>query len=151
MVGHLTEEEIKKLLQHNILGRLGCTDGTNVQVVPITYVYDGGGIICHSRAGTKINWMRSNPNVCFEVDEIENFSQWKSVVVQGRYRELEDETEKLEAMNTFVNRLLRIKISETARPPELSAARSHPLEEEVEVVVYRIDIEKWSGRFEDEA
>lgn len=150
MVGHLTEQEIKKVLQHNVLGRIGCTDGARVYVVPITYVYDEKGIICHSRPGTKIDWMRLHPNVCFEVDEMESFSHWKSVVVQGRYQELEDETEKLEAMNIFVNRLLRIKISATAKPPELSPARQHPLSEEIKIVIYRIVIEAMSGRFENE-
>jgi len=41
-----------------------------------------------STFGQKIEWMRSNPKVCIQVDEIANQSQWVSVVVNGVYEEL---------------------------------------------------------------
>ena len=31
--------------------------------------------------GQKIEWMRANPLVCVELDEVENFDQWTSIVV----------------------------------------------------------------------
>ena len=34
-----------------------------------------------STVGKKIKWMRKNPKVCLQVDEIENWSNWYSVVV----------------------------------------------------------------------
>ena len=39
----------------------------------------------HARA--KVEWMRSNPLVCFEVDEVQNQNRWSSVIVFGRYEE----------------------------------------------------------------
>ena len=44
-----------------------------------------------STTGRKIEWMRANPRVCVEVDELTSRSQWMSVVVFGRYEELPDE------------------------------------------------------------
>jgi len=38
--------------------------------------------------GQKNEWMRANPKVCLEVDEIANQSQWVSVIAIGRYQEL---------------------------------------------------------------
>lgn len=37
--------------------------------------------------------MRSNPLVCFEVDDFRNHNQWSSVIVFGRYEELPDTPE----------------------------------------------------------
>src|SRR5206468_11071813 len=43
--------------------------------------------------GQKIEWMRANPLVCFEADEMMTHDHWMSVVVQGRYEELPDTPE----------------------------------------------------------
>jgi len=44
--------------------------------------------------GQKVEWMRANPSVCVEVDEIEGMDKWMSVVVFGRYEELPNEPEQ---------------------------------------------------------
>ena len=38
--------------------------------------------------GQKIEWMRQNPLVCLEIDELMTDGQWASVVVFGQYEEL---------------------------------------------------------------
>ncbi len=38
----------------------------------------------------KLALMRKNPSVCFEVDDMQNMANWKSVIVQGKFEELED-------------------------------------------------------------
>jgi uncharacterized protein len=40
--------------------------------------------------GQKTDWMRANPLVSLEADEIVNPQQWASVVVLGHYEELPD-------------------------------------------------------------
>jgi nitroimidazol reductase NimA-like FMN-containing flavoprotein (pyridoxamine 5'-phosphate oxidase superfamily) len=40
--------------------------------------------------GNKIEWMRSNTSVCFEVEELKNHNNWTSIIVFGRYEELPD-------------------------------------------------------------
>jgi uncharacterized protein len=151
MIGKLTDEQIEEVLKGNVLGRIGCSEGNKVYVVPINYVYDGKHIIGHSVVGMKIRMMRNNPAVCFEVDEMKSFTNWKSVIVWGQYQELTDERERYPAMKLFVDRMLRMKISETAIPPELSEHRVHPRSPgNIKPVIYRIIITEKTGRFEDQ-
>jgi uncharacterized protein len=149
MIGKLTNEEIEEVLKENVLGRIGCNDGRKTYVVPINYVYDGKCIIAHSVAGMKIQMMRKNPQVCFEVDEMKSFTNWKSVILWGQYQELTDEHDRYQLMKIFVDRMMRLKISETAMPPEISETRVHPRSPgNIKPVIYRIIITEKTGRFE---
>ena len=149
MIGKLNKEQIEEVLKENVLGRIGCSDGKKIYVVPVNYVYDGKFIIGHSLAGMKINMMRKNPEVCFEVDEMKSFTNWKSVIVRGRYQELTDERDRYHAMKLFVDRMMHMKISETAIPPEMSEKRVHPRSPgNIKPVIYRIVIIEKTGRCE---
>lgn len=149
MMGLLTEEEMRSVLSSNILGRIGCNDGNVIYVVPITYFFDGTDIILHSKVGMKIDMMRSNPHVCFEVDEIHSYNNWKCVIAWGMYKEVLDPEEKESLMKSFVERMLYMKMSETALPPEQFPIRHHPRDEPVSFVVYKIKLDKMTGRFEN--
>ena len=85
MLGELTSHEIDQLLKSQPIGRLGCYAKGKVYITPITYLYDGTYLYGHSREGLKIQMMRQNPKVCFEVDTMENLANWKSVIIQGEY------------------------------------------------------------------
>lgn len=149
MIGRMNDEEMKELLRSNVLGRLGCSDKTKTYVVPINYIYDGKSIIAHSVVGMKIEMMRKNPRVCFEVDEMKDFTNWKSVIAWGEYQELTDERDRYAAMKLFVDRMLHMKISETAVPPEITEQRVHPRSPGyIKPVIYRILITEMTGRFE---
>ncbi len=148
MIGNLTSEEIEILLTNNILGRLACNDNLRNYIVPVNYLYSNKSILIHSRMGLKIEMMRKNPHVCFQVDEIENMNKWKSVIIWGLYQELTDEKEKYEAMDTFVKRMMHLKISETAKPPETSIRLHTRSPGNIEMVIYKIIPEKKTGRYE---
>ena len=151
MIGTLSDPEIENVLNGNIFGRLGCNDGFRTYVVPINYVYDGKNIIAHSIEGMKIHMMRSNPNVCFEVDEMKSYTEWKSVIVWGHYQELTNERDRYQALKLFVDRMLHSKISKTAMPPDMLAKKVHPkAPEHIKPVIYRIVITEKSGRYENE-
>ena len=98
MIGKLTDDQIEEVLKENVLGRIGCNDGKKTYVVPVNYVYDGKFIIAHSVYGMKIEMMRKNKQVCFEVDEMKSFTNWKSVIVWGEYQELAEERDRYSAM-----------------------------------------------------
>ncbi len=149
MIGRLNKEEIEEVLTSNVLGRIGCSDGKKLYVVPVNYVYDGKYIIAHSVVGLKITMMRINPEVCFEVDDMKSFTNWKSVIAWGRYQELINERERYTAMKLFVDRMMHMKISETAIPPEISEKRVHPRSPgNIRPVIYRIVVTEKTGRFE---
>ncbi len=151
MIGKLNKEQIEEVLKENVLGRIGCSDGKKIYVVPVNYVYDGKFIIGHSLTGMKIRMMRKNPDICFEVDAMKSFTNWKSVIVWGRYQELTDERDRYNAMKLFVDRMMHMKISETAIPPEISEKRVHPRSPgNIKPIIYRVVITEKTGRFENE-
>ena len=89
MLGELNETQVDHLLRAEVIGRIGCHADGITYVVPTTYVYDGADIYGHSAAvSTKIEMMRKNPDVCFEVDSMQNMANWQSVIVWGKFEEI---------------------------------------------------------------
>ena len=41
MLGKLTQDKIENILSSQVLGRLGCTDGTHPYITPVSLYYDG--------------------------------------------------------------------------------------------------------------
>ena len=80
--------EIEQLLQQQLVGRIGCHVDGLTYVVPVSYAYEGNYIYCHALEGMKINMMRKNPDVCFEVDNTKNLANWQSVIAWGSFEEL---------------------------------------------------------------
>lgn len=83
----LTRAEIDELLHEQVVGRVGCHVDGLTYVVPLIYAYDGSALYVASIGGLKIEMMRANPRVCFEVDEYSP-GGWRSAIVQGDYEEL---------------------------------------------------------------
>jgi len=152
MIGSLTVEQIEEVLRDNLLGRIGCNDGKRNYVVPINYVYDGRFIIAHSVMGMKIEMMRKNPHVCFEVDVVKSFTNWKSVIAWGEYQELTDHRARFQAMKLFMDRLMHIKIINTPITTEIEEGIVDDLlsPSHVKSIIYRIVITEKTGRFENE-
>jgi uncharacterized protein len=150
MLGFLTVSEIEDVLSRSTLGRIGCCAAGKVYVVPVNYVYDGKCIFAHSVEGTKIKMMRENPKVCFEVEEIINHQNWKSVIAQGIYHEITDERERYEAMKLFVDKMMKLKVSTTAHPPENNPERLRTNLQSARAVIYRIILNEKTGRYEKE-
>lgn len=150
MLGSLSTSEIEDLLYRCTLGRIGCSYHGKIYVVPINYIYDGRSIIAHSVEGLKIRMMRSNPSVCFEVDEVHNNKNWQSVIAQGTYQEFIGERERYDAMKLFVDKMFKLKVSTTAHPPELQPERLHGSHGSVKPVIYRIILSEKTGRYEKE-
>jgi uncharacterized protein len=84
----ISEKECSELLKRVSIGRLACSLEGQPYVVPIAYSYELDSIYCFSTLGKKIEWMRRNPKVCLQVDEIGNHSNWLSAIVAGTYFEL---------------------------------------------------------------
>ncbi len=95
----MSEKDIKEILTRNSIGRLGCAHANQPYVLPISFVYDLGHLYGFSTVGQKIEWMRANPKVCVEIDEISDRLHWASVVIIGRYHEILDSPEHVEEHN----------------------------------------------------
>lgn len=147
----LTEQEIEELLKDNIWGHLGCNDGLNTYVYPLNYLYDGKYITCHSQEGFKVQVMRKNNRVCFQVDEIKNDKNWKSVIVVGQFLEVNDEQEGNYARKAFADRRLFLKKSESTVLPRTNEQVTNMRGKNgSRSVIYRILIDEKSGVFEND-
>lgn len=74
-IQEITEKECREVLAHGPIGRLGCCHDSQRYVVPVYFAYEDGDVYSFSTLGQKIEWMRMNSKVCFQVDEITNRSQ----------------------------------------------------------------------------
>jgi len=142
MLGELNKREIIDLLERQFIGRLGCHADGETYVVPVNYAYQNNAVYAHSGEGKKIEMLRANPKVCFQVDEIDSMFKWKSVILWGTFEELKGE-ERQQAMQGLILRIMP-KTDDPSRAP--SHAISSSLYDSL--IVYRINIKEATGRFE---
>lgn len=138
MIGTLTESEIDTLLRRERIGRIAATSAGHILIEPINYGYDGTAVYGHSRPGRKVQYLRNQHEVCFEVEEIESPNSWRVIVLNGIYHELHDAEEREHA--------LRVITAQAGGGTFSEATRVHYGED---LVVYRIDITERSGRYEN--
>jgi|SRR5690349_884404 len=144
MIDVLTDEQIDQVLASQIVGRIGCHWEGKTYIVPIAYVFDGTHIYGHSRVGMKIDIMRKNPHVCFQVDIIDNLANWRSVVIDGAFEELKANALQLKAYTLLKARLSPLITSDAAKPLQTPPAG----EKKLRPILFRIAILGKSGRFE---
>lgn len=91
-IHEMSRTECNDALSRAKFGRLACAHNNQPYVLPLNFAFDGDSYLyCFTTLGQKINWMRSNPLVCFEIDEVKNHNHWSSVIVFGSYEELPDQ------------------------------------------------------------
>jgi len=143
VIHELTKAECHEVLYRAHLARLACCRDDHPYVVPISYDFDGEHLYSFSTLGQKIVWMRANPHVCVEVDDIEDRFHWTTVLVFGRYEELRTPVEH-ELARERARRLFEQR-EEWWQP---AAAKAQPPEHHIPLV-YRIVINRLSGRRAD--
>jgi len=78
----MTNDEMEHVLKKCSTGRLGLAVQNEPYVVPVSYGYDKGRVFFHSaKQGKKVDFIKRNSRVCFEVDEWEK--GWASVICYG--------------------------------------------------------------------
>ena len=106
VIHEMTGNECRSALQCATFGKLACARDNQPYVVPIYFSYHGKHLYGFTTLGQKVEWMRSNPLVCLEIDERTDGNQWMSVVVLGRYEELPD-TPEFSAARGQVHKILK--------------------------------------------
>jgi nitroimidazol reductase NimA-like FMN-containing flavoprotein (pyridoxamine 5'-phosphate oxidase superfamily) len=143
VVHELTASECREVLGRASLGRLACCRAEQPYLVPVFLYFDAEGDALYGFAavGQKIDWMRSNPRVCVEMDDVADQAHWTSVLVFGRYEELgdsaADDIARRRALHLFQQR------------PNWwlpGAAKVESGSEHHTAVIYRIRIDRISGR-----
>lgn len=103
IINEMTREEINALLGRAKVGHLACVKDNRPYIVPLSFAYNSVFLYSFTTLGRKVEWMRENPHVCVEFDEIDSTNRWQSVVVTGLYEELPGDPSHIDARNTAHN------------------------------------------------
>jgi nitroimidazol reductase NimA-like FMN-containing flavoprotein (pyridoxamine 5'-phosphate oxidase superfamily) len=141
-IRELSEAENAAVLGRSELGRLATSRNDQPYIIPIHFSFapERKCLYAFSAVGQKIDWMRANPKVCVEVEDIADPDHWTTVLIFGGYEELndspEDRTARRRALELF-----------DSRPKWwFPAAAKTGSGEPQAVVLYRIRIDRMSGR-----
>ena len=141
IIQKLSKEECLNFLKEIRFGRLGCVRDKQPYVVPIYFVSDEQHIYGFTTLGQKIRWMRENPLVCVEADQVIDHLHWTSVVVLGKYQELRDKFSspglREYALELLQHRTMWWQPAVANRNSESAGTASH--------IFYRIRIDEISG------
>ena len=135
----LTEEECKRLLAGNVVGRVAFTFHDRVDIQPINYVFDGGQwLYGRTSTGAKLDVLRHHRWVAFEVDEVHGPLDWRSVVVRGAFYPLTgDDANADPEVVAHATELLQHLDAAVLSPDDPASFRT---------VLFRIAVQEMSGR-----
>lgn len=136
--------EIDAVIHAGKILHLALADNNVPFLVPVCYAYDGKALFFHSaKAGAKIDILKRNPIVCFEITGehgvIEDESacgfeiSHRTVIGFGRAVFVEDEAEKIDALSRIVARFT-------------DKVFVYPPESVVRTAVVRIDVTSLTGK-----
>lgn len=143
----LSKEKCVNMLPYQAYGRLATVGPDNrPYITPVNYVYEEDAVFIHGGfSGRKIDNIRANSSVCFEISSRGNlyisekacgFSmRYWSIIVEGKAEEVADPAVKKMAIGSFMEKY--------GRGFEFTPATDEDIEK---VNVIRINIEKISGK-----
>jgi nitroimidazol reductase NimA-like FMN-containing flavoprotein (pyridoxamine 5'-phosphate oxidase superfamily) len=140
-IDELNETECREILSRTTMARLGCSLNDQPYVIPVGIAYEGDCIYVFSTFGQKIKWMRSNPKVCVQVDEVRAQSDWASVIANGEYQELPEP--QFEDERTHARKLLQQRHHWWLNA--MAERRIRLRDEEIKPLFFRIRIRSLSG------
>ncbi|HZI19792.1 MAG TPA: pyridoxamine 5'-phosphate oxidase family protein [Pyrinomonadaceae bacterium] len=138
-VTEMGREEMEALLRGARYGHLGCARDGQPYVVPMSFAYEGGAVYLFTTEGTKTEYMAANHEVCFQVEEVEDETRWRSVMLSGRAERLTAAAAVERAMQLLTARNPRLA-------PALSETRIGGWKRPTRIAVYRIRAEALYGR-----
>jgi len=135
---------IEEILRRAMVCRLGLCDGDMPYVVPLSFGYEDNCLYFHSATeGRKIEIIKDNPNVCFEVDVDQDVTRmdtacnwemkYRSVIGFGKAHIVDDLEEKRRALNIIVKHY-------SGDPHE------YPESALGDVAVFKIEVESMTGK-----
>lgn len=134
----LDESECRALLARHHVGRMAYTFRDRVDIAPIHYFFDDGWLYGRTALGRKLEIVKHNRWVAFQVDEVEGPFDWRSVVVKGGvYLLRPDGSEEEILLHARALELLR-----SVAPAVLTAEDPAPERE----ILFRIHLDEVSGR-----
>ena len=150
MIKNLELSECLNLLGRNYLGRVAFIFQGNPYIIPITYFHDANEkcILSYAAKGHKIQAMRNYGSVAFQVDEIKSIQEWKSVLVHGKFQELEGSTAKKLFAKICRWRTANNKNKRRVRRLSSSAIFRVDCKKNSMPIVYKISVEDIQGKIQ---
>jgi nitroimidazol reductase NimA-like FMN-containing flavoprotein (pyridoxamine 5'-phosphate oxidase superfamily) len=107
------KKEIENILKKSQICHIAMVDKDKPYIVPMNFGYENKTLFFHSALeGRKINLIKQNPNLCFEIDQVVQFKkaklacdwsiEYKSVIGEGRAQLLYDPEEKREGLDIIM-------------------------------------------------
>lgn len=137
----LSERECNELLQRSHVGRLCFINGGQPDIEPVHYVSDDGWIFLRSAMGTKLEAFAHNPYVAFEIDEIRDTFDWRSVVARGTIYVLPPDGPRVERKSLE----RAVKALRSVAPQALTDDDPTPARQ----IVYGIHVDRLTGRMSE--
>jgi len=136
LIHEMTRQASIDLVARMRLGRLACAQDGQPYITPMYWAYHDNYLYSFSAFGQKITWMRANPLVCVEAEELVSPQDWATVIVYGKYEELPDtpeyETRRKHAYDLLQRQPLwwepgyvKTVLDESTRPLEFMYFRIH--------------------------
>jgi nitroimidazol reductase NimA-like FMN-containing flavoprotein (pyridoxamine 5'-phosphate oxidase superfamily) len=88
MQGILSDRDIDALLSGQSFGHLACSDKGKPYIVPMAYVFHNNALYGQTTEGKKVDILRRNPLVCFQVEDVSG-NGWRSAQCWGTFEELD--------------------------------------------------------------
>jgi uncharacterized protein len=138
VVRELDRAEMEDILSRNHIGRVAYSYHDRVSIVPVHYVYSNGWIYGRTSPGGKLDSIKHNWWVAFEVDEVDTLFDWRSVVVHGGFFPVDPEraTVEREAWTTALG-LVRTLVPDAFKETDPTPGRS---------ILFRIAVQELTGR-----
>ena len=107
--------ELRRILEAARVCRVAMVDGDRPYLVPLSFALDGEDLVLHSAMeGRKLEVLRRNPSVCFEVEEgvevavgatpCDTGMRFRTVIGFGEVEFVEDGAERARLLTLFVPR-----------------------------------------------
>ncbi len=138
-VEDMRHSEITALLKEIDYGHLGCSEDDKPYIVPVHFAYDEPNIYVYTTEGKKTEMIRTNPNVCLQVENVRDNRNWKSVLIRGTAVIVDDPAERDKAVKLIA------EINPTLTPAVSIRWMDSWVRENIEAIL-RIDPEILTGR-----
>ncbi|WP_047414444.1 pyridoxamine 5'-phosphate oxidase family protein [Cellulophaga sp. Hel_I_12] len=147
-IHELERSDCLSLLENNFMGRLGFIADNTPFILPTTYYYDADDdcILCYSSEGSKLDAMRKNNRVSFQVDDIKSIKEWQSVLLFGEFNELIAFEAKIN-LQKFVEGVQDTISKIQAKSPKFINDFMFRMSQEQMPIVYKIQLKNVTGKF----
>jgi nitroimidazol reductase NimA-like FMN-containing flavoprotein (pyridoxamine 5'-phosphate oxidase superfamily) len=143
LIHELTQAQCREVVERSAVARLACARANQPYIVPISLYpdLDAKCVYGFSTLGQKIDWMRENPKVCLEVEEVADEFHWTTVLVFGRFEEVHDTPPQSHPRRRALDLFQQRKQWWLPAAGKLTSGEEHHTP-----IVFRIHVDKMTGR-----